>query len=203
MKKLSVLLLLLSLGSMALAQGLSFGIKGGLNHSSANGDWAQGAESRSGIAAGGYLTLSLLPSFAIQPEILYSQKGWKLSSEIEGVPWVGEYRVNYLEIPMLAKFSFGVLVKPYVIVGPYFATRVGTSWEETVGDSTSSGSMDADINGADLGYVLGAGLSTPIKFSLEVRYSNSFSTIFQTGIDGITHDWKNSNISVMVGYAIF
>ena len=202
MKKLLVLLLLLILGSMALAQGLSFGIKGGLNHSSANGDWAQGAESRSGIAAGGYLTLSLLPSFAIQPEILYSQKGFKLSGDIDSVPWVGEYRINYLEIPVLAKFSFGILVKPYVLVGPYFATRVGTSWEETIGDSTSSGSMDVYIKGSDLGYVLGAGLSTPVKLSLEVRYSNSFSTIYEE-IGGVTHDWKNSNISVMVGYAIF
>ena len=129
MKKLLVLAALLGLGSVVLAQGLSFGIKGGLNLSSANGDWAQGAESRSGMVAGGYLTLTLLPSFAIQPEILYSQKGYKLSGEIDSVPWVGKYRINYLEIPMLAKFSFGILVKPYVLVGPYFATRVGTSWE--------------------------------------------------------------------------
>ena len=202
MKKLLVLLLLLGLGSMALAQGLSLGLKGGLNLSSANGDWAAGVESRSGIAAGGYLTLGLLPSFAVQAEMLYSQKGFKLSNDADSVPWVGEYRINYLEVPVLAKFSFGILVKPYVVLGPYFATRVGTSWEETAGGVTTSGSMDDYVKSSDLGYVLGAGISTPVKLSLDVHYSNSFSTIYEE-INGVTHDWKNSNISVMVVYAIF
>jgi len=202
MKKLFVFAALLGLGSMAVAQGLSFGVKGGLNLSSANGSWAQGAESRSGIAAGGYLTLSLLPPFAIQPEILYSQKGFKLSSDADSVPWAGEYRINYLEVPLLVKYSFGIMVKPYILAGPYFATRIGTSWEEIAGGVTTSGSMDDYVKSSDLGYVLGAGISTPIKLSLDVRYSNSFSTIYEE-IGGVTHDWKNSNISVMVGYALF
>lgn len=202
MKKLLVLAALLGLGSLAAAQGLSFGVKGGLNLSSANGDWAAGAESRSGVAAGGYLTLGLLPAFAVQPEILYSQKGYKLSGDAAGIPWVGEYRINYVEVPVLAKFSFGILVKPYILVGPYCATKISGSWEKTVGDTTTTGTMDY-IKDSDLGFVLGAGLSTPVKLSLDVRYSNSLSTIFIEDIDGTTHDWKNSNISVMVGYAIF
>jgi hypothetical protein len=201
-EKILALMLLLGMGSLALAQGISLGIKGGLNLSSANGDWAKGVESRSGIAAGGYLTLSLLPPFAIQPEIFYSQKGWEASGDASGVPWTGEYRVNYLEIPVLAKFSFGILVKPYVLAGPYFATRMGTSWKETEGGTTTTGSMDDYVKSSDLGFVLGAGLSTPVKLSFEARYSNSFSTIYKE-IGGVKYDWKNSNISVMVGYAIF
>ncbi|MBI4727838.1 PorT family protein [candidate division TA06 bacterium] len=173
MKKLLVLLFLLGLGSMAWAQGLSFGIKGGANLSSANGAWAEGTESRSGMAAGCYLTLGLLPSFAVQPEILYSQKGWKASGDASGVPWVGEYRINYLEVevPVLAKYSFGALVKPYILAGPYFAARVSTSWEETKGYTTATGSMDDYIKSSDMGFVLGAGVSTPIKLSFEARYS--------------------------------
>ena len=201
MKKLLVLLLMLGLGSFSLAQGLSFGIKGGLNLSSANGAWAKGVESRTGMAAGGYLTLSLLPPFAIQPEILYSQKGWKASGDASGVPWTGEYRVNYVEVPVLAKFSFGMLVKPYILAGPYYATKISGSWKETVGDTTTTGIMDY-VRDSDMGFVLGAGISTPIKLSFEARYSNSISTIYKE-IGGVTYDWKNSNISVMVGYAIF
>ena len=202
MKKLLVLLLLLGLGSMALAQGLSFGVKGGLNLSSVTGADATGAEAYSGMVAGGYLTLSLLPSLAVQPEILFSQKGWNASGDFLGVPIVGKYRVNYLEIPVLAKFSFGVLVKPYVLVGPYFATRMSSTWEETAAGITLSGSMDDYIKSSDMGFVLGAGVSTPIKLSFEARYSGGFSTISEELL-GVTPDWKNSNISVMVGYAIF
>ncbi|MHB8156861.1 MAG: porin family protein [Desulfocucumaceae bacterium] len=206
MKKTFLLLTLLGMGS--LAQGLSFGLKGGLNLSSASGTDAKGSESFFGLAAGGYVTLSIIPSIAIQPEILYSQKGYKLSGDVAGVPWVGEYRINYAEIPVLAKFSFGILVKPYVVVGPYFAIRAGTYWEETYGEIESSGymnisgNMDGYIKSSDLGYVLGAGVSTSIKLSFDIRYSRSFSTIFKE-IDGVTEDLKNSNIAVMVGYALF
>ncbi|MDO9391558.1 MAG: porin family protein [bacterium] len=202
MKKILVLVVLLGLGSLVSAQGLSFGIKGGLNLSSVNGDWAQGAESRSGLAAGGYLTLSLLPSFAIQPEVLYSQKGCKLSGDNAGVPWVGEYRINYAELPVMVKYSFGILIKPYILAGPYYAVKVGSSYELAEGDSTWTGSMD-NVKDSDLGFVVGAGVSTPIKLSFEARYSNSFSTIIKDDADGTSYDWKNSNISVMVGYAIF
>lgn len=194
-----LLISLLGLGTFALAQSLNFGVKGGLNLSSAAGVDAEGSESYSGLVAGGYLTLGLLPSLAIQPEILYSQKGFKLSGDADSVQWVGKYRINYLEIPVLVKYSFGIFVKPYILAGPYFAARMGTSWEETVGGITSSGSMDDYIKSSDIGYVLGAGVSTPVKLSFEARYSNSFSTIYE----GIPGDWKNSTISVMVGYVLF
>jgi hypothetical protein len=201
MKKLLVVILLLGSGSLALAQGISFGIKGGINLSSVTGADATGAEAYTGVAGGGYLTLSLLPSFAVQPEILYSQKGWNASGDLLGVPIVGKYRVDYLEVPVLAKFSFGILVKPYVLVGPYFATRMTSSWEETSGGVTLSGSMDNGLKSSDLGYVLGAGVSTPIKLTFEARYSGGFSTISKSS--GTTPDWKNSTISVLVGYALF
>lgn len=201
MKKLMFVLLFLGMGSLALAQGLSFGVKGGINLSSVTGADATGAEAFTGGAGGGYLTLSLLPSFAVQPEILYSQKGWNASGENSGVPTVGEYRINYLEVPVLAKFSFGILVKPYILVGPYFANRISSSWEETAGGVTLSGSMDDGLKKSDIGYVLGAGVSTPIKLSFEARYCGGVSTISKSS--GTTPDWKNSTISVLVGYAIF
>ena len=131
------------------------------------------------MAGGGYLTLGLLPSFAIQPEILYSQKGYKLSGDIAGVPWVGEYRLNYVEIPVLAKFSFGVLVKPYILAGPYYATKISGLLERNAWATPPPRQHGLCRRSSDLGFVLGAGISTPVKLSLDVRYSNSFSTIFE------------------------
>jgi hypothetical protein len=55
---------------------------------------------------------------SIQPEILYSQKGFSSSSS-GLVNYEGDYRLNYLEVPLLVKINFGgEKVKLYVNAGP-------------------------------------------------------------------------------------
>lgn len=193
-------MLLLGVGSLALAQGISLGLKGGVNMSNIVGSGYSGTKLNTGFSAGGYLTLSLLPSFAIQPEIYYTQKGWKESGTLFGSAYEGKSRLNYLEIPVLAKFSFGVLVKPYFVAGPAFATLLSAPAEVTIGGTTVTGDIDGVLKKSDLGLVLGAGVTTPIKLSLEARYTLGLSSIDDSGLD-VT--MKNSNISLLVGYSLF
>jgi hypothetical protein len=55
---------------------------------------------------------------SIQPEILYSQKGF-FSAASGLVSYEGDYRLNYLEVPLLVKINFGgEKVKLYVNAGP-------------------------------------------------------------------------------------
>jgi hypothetical protein len=55
---------------------------------------------------------------SVQPEILYSQKGFS-SSATGVISYEGDYRLNYLEIPLLVKINFGgEKVKLYVNAGP-------------------------------------------------------------------------------------
>jgi opacity protein-like surface antigen len=195
-----IAIIIVGLPNYCFAQGLSFGVKGGMNMSNISGNDVEGTDANMGMAAGAYATISLLPSIAIQPEIIYSQKGWKESGEILGYAYEGTSRINYMEIPVLAKISFGAIVKPYILAGPYFATRLSSTAEITIGGSSTSGDIDEAIKSSDMGLTFGAGVQTPVKLSLEARYSMGLSSIDDTGYD---LDFKNTNISFLVGFALF
>lgn len=76
-----------------------------------------------GAQFGAVVNISLSGRFSIQPEILYSQKGYKAQiSFVENDP-VGDMReklrMNYLEVPVLAKLSFGSeKLQGFLSVGP-------------------------------------------------------------------------------------
>lgn len=192
--------LVLGLPQYCSAQGLSLGIKGGMNMSNFTGDSLTNPENLTGIIIGGYATIGLLPNIAIQPEVLYSQKGCKESGDFLGTPIELTTRINYLEIPVLAKISFGAIVKPYILAGPYFATKVGATQEITISGVSVSGDVDDFVKSSDMGLTFGAGVQTPVKLSLEARYSMGLSSIDDS-------DWnldiKNTNISLLVGFALF
>jgi len=206
MKKTTLLLLILvtvmafNFPQYCSAQGLSLGIKGGMNMANVTGSDVNNTDSYMGIAAGAYATIGLLPNIAIQPELLYSQKGFQTSGEILGYTYEQKSHINYMEIPVLAKISFGAIIKPYVLAGPYFATKLGVSSEYTLNGVSTSSTDDAGIASSDMGLTFGAGVQTPVKLSLEARYSMGLSSIDDS-------DWnldvKNSNISLMVGFALF
>lgn len=204
MKKFLILILLAGLGTMVYAQGISFGLKGGLNMPNASGSDAGSPEANMGFAAGAYGTISLLPSIALQPEIYYCQKGFKESGTMDILGTIYNYeakaRINYLEIPVLAKISFGAIVKPYIVAGPYFATRLGTDVEITVDGQSVSTDMDDEVKSSDMGITFGFGVQTPVKLSIEGRYSMGLSSFDDTGYD---MDIKNTNIQLLIGYSLF
>jgi len=206
MKKIAVLLLLLGAGSVALAQGMSFGLKGGLNIPKATGSdvtvYLDNLKSNNGVAAGVYVSIGLLPNISIQPEILYSQKGFKISYDFYGEMHEQTLRINYMEMPVLAKLSFGAIVKPYVLAGPYLATKIGTHYEETIDGVLYISTDENGLAGLDVGLTVGAGIQTPIKISLEARYSMGLRSIYYgSELDDL--DIKNSNIQLLMGYSIF
>lgn len=198
-----ILALLAGLPQLGMAQGISFGLKGGLNMPNAYGSDAGSTETNMGFAGGGYVTISLL-SLAIQPEIYYCQKGFKESGTITidtiSISYEGKARINYVEIPVLAKMSFGAVVKPYIVAGPYFATRLGSEMEISASGYSYTQNMDDFVKSSDLGIVFGLGVQTPMKLSVEGRYTMGLSSFDDTGYD---MDIKNNNIQLLVGYSIF
>lgn len=206
MKKLLVLLVLLGLGSIVYAQGISFGIKGGLNIPKVTGAdvsvYLDNLKSNNGVAAGVYFSIGLLPNISIQPEMLYSQKGFKTSYDFYGEMHEEKLRINYMEIPVLAKLSFGTIVVPYVLAGPYFAAKIGTKYAETVDSITTISTNENSLADLDIGLTVGAGIQIPIKVSVEARYSMGLRSIYYgSELDGL--DIKNSNVQLLIGYSIF
>ncbi|WP_417200793.1 porin family protein [Bizionia sp.] len=101
-----------SMGALS-AQDVRFGVKGGVNFANLAGDFGvsgfdedfQDAEMKVGFHIGGLAELKLTEKFALQPELLFSNQGFK-STYFDIDDRKQDYNVNlsYVNIPIMAKF---------------------------------------------------------------------------------------------------
>ena len=123
---------------------------------------------------GAYITININDMFAIQPEVLFMQRGGKIDEIdvlyhidddwVDGT-WAMEAKHGYVEIPVLAKLSIptdGALT-PFFFAGPAVSFNLSAEnemameipsydWSETETED------DEDIGGIDFALVFGAGL---------------------------------------------
>lgn len=90
---------------------LVFGVKAGVNESNVYD--AQGenfvADSKTGFAGGGFMSIPLGGFFGIQPEVMYSQKGFHSTGTINNDGYSLDRTTSYLDIPLqlqLKPFKF-------------------------------------------------------------------------------------------------
>ncbi len=176
-----------------------------------------------GFSAGAGFELSMGDIFSIQPEILYTQKGYKLKDADSE----SQFKLNYVEIPVLLKFTFGEEdeLRFFGYAGPYVGYALNGNYNFQIGSASQKGKLkfgeepdnytgtDAyvskdDANRLDIGAYVGAGVSYPIgsgALSLEGRYGYGF-TNFEKDASGqaSSDDLKSQNrtIGVFLGYAI-
>lgn len=178
----------------AYAVGPKFGIKAGVNLA----DQSVSAEglsvdlsSKTGIIGGAFVAFSAGPRLSIQPELLFSQKGSKLSlfgSE-------AKTKMDYLEIPVLLKLKLGLPTAPtapFLFAGPSFGILASAKQE-------ALGMEEEDVKDAfkstDVGLAFGAGLDAG-KITLDARYTLGVTDIDEAS--GVST--KNNTITLMVGY---
>jgi hypothetical protein len=138
MKPFIVTLCLLSTLSLK-AQDVQLGFKSGINVanlsvSNAPPDDEADYRSRTGVRIGGFVEVGLSENFAVQPAILYSAKGSELADEPFGgfsggsdATLIVKFKVNYLSLPVMAKYSFinSGDVQVSAQAGPYVGYLVG------------------------------------------------------------------------------
>ncbi len=180
--------LVLLFSATAQAQVLpKFGVKAGLNYSTFSN--LDGTDYKAGFIGGVYAKFNIPASpAAIQPEILYAQYGAKDEASD------AKLSVDYIQIPVLAKFGFGapgVPVKPEVFFGPYAGFNVNSEIED------SNISVDADdfFKNTDFGVVVGAGVQLS-KLNFEFRYTAGLTDVFE---DQYSDGEKNGAFSLAVG----
>ncbi|MCE5330881.1 MAG: PorT family protein [Bacteroidales bacterium] len=103
------------------SEGISAGFKVGANlsnvYDSDNEDFQ--ADSKLGFAAGAFLSLPLGRYLGIQPEILFSQKGFQGSGSILGSDYSFSRTTNYIDIPILLAIKpIGLIT---LLVGPQYS----------------------------------------------------------------------------------
>ena len=86
---------------------LFFGLKIGTNYSNVYDSQGENfvADSKFGLAGGGFVSIPIGRYFGIQPEVLFSQKGYKSSGTFLGSSYSMTRTSDYLDIPILAAFK--------------------------------------------------------------------------------------------------
>ncbi len=160
-------------------------------------DW----DGRTGGTFGVFLRWLVSESFTIQPEIIYTMKGVEYSEDYQGSSLKITLEMNYLEIPILAKYALPVewAVKPHIFAGPYLGIKIGDDLKASYkGQSTSIPESVADLKDYEFGFALGVGfdyfLGTSGLINLDIRYGPALTGAFGGG------DEKNSVWAVTVGY---
>jgi hypothetical protein len=160
---------------------------------------ASTSDYRSGVTAGVFISFEIADWFAIQPELLYVQKG----VDVDVSPPADEIvrqriEVDYIEIPVLATLSGGSdLLEAYLFGGPTFGIRVDSEIVTELGSTTVSRDASDDIKKTDVGFAVGAG----VKFSfllIEARLTQGLTAINKAGA-GLSQDVRNRTFSIMGG----
>ena len=213
---------------------VGIGIKGGLNLSGISGADDQlknqgnsetADVNKPGFHGGLVFKFGITEKFAIQPEVLFSQKGGKTTFKNTYVSNTGTVTAeghnitsyNYLEVPILLKLTLGDGdFKYFINAGPSLGYLVGgqtkykvTGVEETSKDinleEETIGTYKVRNNRFDVGVAAGLGVSLdagPGSVFLEARYVAGFSDIRKvtSGTEPNHVKTMNRNTMISLGY---
>jgi hypothetical protein len=192
MKKLMLVMAVLLVAAPVFAvTPIKGGVKVGMSMSTITGDNTTDAASKIGLAGGGFVNIGI-GTLSIQPELLYVQKGAQDKNNSKF-----KYMLDYIEIPVLLKASFGTTsTKPSIFVGP----AIGILMTSKFTDGTTDVDNKDNTNSMDLGLVVGAGVDIS-KITVDLRYELGLSNINKApaGYTGTMPTTNNGAMLLMVG----
>lgn len=169
-------------------EGLSFGVKAGVNAGSFHNATFDSGGRRTGLTAGGFMDYPLTSALDLRVEALYTMKG-KTSATTT-------VALDYVEVPVLGRFAFASGgVTPVLYSGPSAGLNVSAKAK------SSSGDFDYGdvVHGVEASWVFGGGLGFAAgerAIELDVRYTLGLTTAFDFAGD------KNQGISVTIGIGL-
>ena len=164
------------------AQVVQFGVKGGANFSSFNGDTGNiDYKNKTGFHVGAMAEIKVLPNFSIQPEALFSSQG--AASDVDGVD---DFNLDYISVPVLAKFYL-ITDRLSIEVGPQFSFLIDDS--QKAFNSAVDG--NADTQSFDFAVAGGASLKIAGGLFASARYT--------IGLTEASKDYETKNAVFQVG----
>ena len=173
--------------SAAAQSPVSFGLKGGFNISNLSGDEFEDFDTRIGLMIGAVLDINLpmLP-IGIESGIYYTQKGVSYSESEdffgEIVDINGKIKLDYIEVPVLAKISLGPPgpLSPHLLAGPYVGFNLNAEFEFSANGESDSEDISNEINSTDFGLLVGVGVDFNLgltKLNVQARYTYGLNDI--------------------------
>ena len=183
------------MGNLSAQEYWNFGIKGGVNFTNMTSDGFEENDSRTGFHIGLLAEIPVSDRFSIQPEALYSTQGTEATRIFFGDRITGEYKLDYIQVPVIAKF--------YLIDG--LALEAGPSFNFLVQEEYEFESnrldleTDSDLASTfEFGGAFGASYTFNNGFFVNGRYVQAFTDAFDS--DNFDDDAiKNNGFQLGVG----
>ena len=219
MKKLLLLICMVAGVYTANAQSATVGVRVGANISNLSGDLRDEDlfENKVGLHAGAIFNFPIVEDFfSIQPELLYSVKGFKYNEEKEslsgsllGYKITREGKVNYtyIDLPILAKIKAGPL---YFEAGPQASyllsvnNKTKTYYNGELQSSSSDEKSKAGLSEFEIGYAAGIGFASSNGISVGVRYNGSLKDFVEEDVNfqGDVTNARHSVFMITLGLTI-
>lgn len=179
---------------------IHFGIFGGVNFTNmTSNDLLNNEEYKTGFQVGATVEIPFGDKFSIQPEVLYSTQGVKGTVPLLYTPYpgapdpepvFGEYKLDYIKIPVLAKIY---LIK-------YFSFEIGPSFNFLINDEFKYNSItQTDLaKSFEFGGIIGLSYKVKSRFIVNAKYFNGFSDVSKSDFK----EPKNYGFSIGIGYLI-
>lgn len=180
--------------NMDAREELKVGIKAGINYSNVYSESGDDyvADGKVGFAGGVFVSIPLNQLIGIQPELLYSQKGFKT----EGTFFDGKVTSNHLDLPVHLQ------IKPTenisLLVGPQLSYLLSTKYEINGLSLVDEEDLEDENNRATFG--ISAGVDFTVQnFLISARGSWDLSKFNK---DNSTSDinYKNQLFQITLGY---
>lgn len=120
-----------------LRERFTFGIKAGANMSNIWDTKSENfsADPKVGFAGGVFATIPLGRLLALQPEVMFSQKGYTASGQFLMTPYEMKRTSNYLDIPLLLAFRPAPFIS--ILAGPQIGFQLSQKDKFTMGNFSS------------------------------------------------------------------
>ena len=208
--------------SSAQAQDIRLGLRAGANYSNLAGNIKNQDtyNNKIGFLGGVMLNVPVTSDgfFSVQPEVLYSQKGFdNKPTEYNGLlggkqKREGSVNYNYLDVPVLLKINASGFVFE---AGPQYsyllsandATKTTTTPALGGSPTTTESQNKRDVSGLnrnELGYLAGVGYQASNGLSLNLRYTGAFNDFVKNDnnsyFNGDLKSARHSAFQLSLGY---
>ena len=227
----TLIIIMLVISNISFAQRISIGIKDGINRSDIKFDYKDFNDSyyfradnlKGGRNYGLMLNYQITNFFSIQSELYHSDKGFEFyeNSKMLGDGSIyGNYKINYITIPLLANFEIGKSFKFYGYAGLYISLLQSARNQITVTSFGSSYIMQYDhsydptseLYKNESGALVGLGVKIPlcnkVMLFVDTRYETGLTKTVRDEIEyehyHVICTFKDVyNWSVSVNWGIF
>jgi opacity protein-like surface antigen len=157
----------------------------------------------SNFLLGGFAEFELSPTFFIEPQVRYVEKGGDISAQDPtGVSDVSR-TLKYFEIPLHFKWKFreGESLRPYAFVGPSLAFKIGDSTTitpRTTGVPVNATLPNDSVRTIDFAAEIGGGA----EFFFTDEFSVNLGAAYSLGLLDVNEtpaNWKTRGLQLFAG----